>query len=428
MNTLIVGIDVSRKDNHVCALSGSGEQVASPRCFRNDREGFTAMRTWLGTLMGAGGFDALLIGGEATGLLWFHTFWQWQETGDIAGVRPQLYLLNAQEVRHFKKVLRDRDKTDPKDAYAIAEWLRFGHLPHTLHLDARYLPLQRLTRYRYHLVQDLAREKIHTRHVAFALKMNTYGPSQPFRDPFAKSGQWALTHYATLDDLLDDDLDELAAELTVTSRGRLDDPHASAAHLQQLTAAAYPLPAELIAPVNTILVSQLAHITFLQRQLADLSRHMATLAAALPGCAHLDSIPGIGRVYAAGLVAEIQAPHRFMTDPKGQPRSRHGGQAALAKFAGLWWPRSQSGDFEAQDRRLAKSGNRYLRYYLVEAANSVRQREPAYAAFYARKHAEATCHQHHRAIVLTARKLVNLVFALLLEDRDYQRRGGQLAA
>jgi hypothetical protein len=36
---------------------------------------------------------------------------------------------------------------------------------------------------------------------------------------------------------------------------------------------------------------------------------------------------------------------------------------AVAKTAGLWWPRSSSGEFEAEDRHMAKTGNRYLRYY-----------------------------------------------------------------
>src|SRR5262249_15159931 len=65
----------------------------------------------------------------------------------------------------------------------------------------------------------------------------------------------------------------------------------------------------------------------------------------------LDSISGIGPVYAAGRLAEIAGIERFPS------------QAALAKFTGLWWKRTQSGDFEAELTHLAKSGNKYLRYY-----------------------------------------------------------------
>ena len=41
----------------------------------------------------------------------------------------------------------------------------------------------------------------------------------------------------------------------------------------------------------------------------------------------------------------------------------------------------------------------------------------AKCGFYAKKYAEATKHAHRRALVLTARKLTRLVFALLRDDR-----------
>jgi hypothetical protein len=37
--------------------------------------------------------------------------------------------------------------------------------------------------------------------VALVLKMNTYQAGESISDPFAKTGQWALTTYATADEL-----------------------------------------------------------------------------------------------------------------------------------------------------------------------------------------------------------------------------------
>ena len=68
---------------------------------------------------------------------------------------------------------------------------------------------------------------------------------------------------------------------------------------------------------------------------------------------------------------------------------------------------------------MIHSGNRYLRYYLVEAANKVRQHDPDYAAFYAEKLSEAKTTPQKRALVLTARKLVRLVYALLRDNKLY---------
>jgi hypothetical protein len=66
------------------------------------------------------------------------------------------------------------------------------------------------------------------------------------------------------------------------------------------------------------------------------------------------------------------------------------------------------------------SGRGHLRYYLIEAANSVRVHCPEYTAFYQAKHAQSPKHAHKRALVLTARKLVRLVDALLRTDTLYQ--------
>ena len=131
-----------------------------------------------------------------------------------------------------------------------------------------------------------------------------------------------------------------------------------------------------------------------------------------------------GPVYAAGLLAEIQHAQRFMVDAHAKPRTAYQGQSALASFAGLRWPRIESGQLKGESRRMAKSGNRYLRYYLVQAANGVRLTAPDYRAFYLRKYGEAVRFKHRRALVLTARKLLRLVFALLLKDEPYQPSGG----
>jgi transposase len=424
MTTLIIGIDVSQARNDVGALTETGEVVDHPRRFANNRFGFEEFTAWAAEVLAAGDYDRLQIGGEATGLHWFHMFWQLQELDEIGGLPPEIYLMNAHGVAHFKKALRQRDKTDAKDAHAIAENMRFGPLPHPLRLDARYLALQRLTRYRFYLVHSLAREKVYAAQVALVLKMNTYQAGEPFSDPFAKSGQWALTTYATADELATCDINELARALRQVSRGMLADPWGKADELQQVAARAYPLPAELVEPVNQILASLLAHITFLEDQLAAFDQQIEALAQTLPGYDLLISIPGIGRVYAAGLLAEIQDVQRFMTDAQGQPRTAYQGQSALAKFAGLWWPRIESGKLTGESRRMAKTGNRYLRYYLIQGANGVRLNAPAYQAFYHRKHREAVRFKHRRALVLTARKLIRLIFALLQKNEMYQLPGG----
>lgn len=71
----------------------------------------------------------------------------------------------------------------------------------------------------------------------------------------------------------------------------------------------------------------------------------------------LQSIPGIGPVFTAGIIAEIDQIERFEDETK------------IAKYADLYWRKHQSGRFTADDTFLSHNGNQYLRYYLVEAAN-----------------------------------------------------------
>ena len=119
-------------------------------------------------------------------------------------------------------------------------------------------------------------------------------------------------------------------------------------------------------------------------------------------------LTGFCPVLVAGIIAEIGNISRFHD------------HAALAKFAGLWWQQHQSGNFEAEETRMAKSGNKYLRYYLVEAANSLKTHNPVFKDYYAKKYAEVTKHQHKRAQVLLARKLVRVIFSLLRSKKVYE--------
>ncbi|SEP47742.1 Transposase IS116/IS110/IS902 family protein, partial [Propionispora vibrioides] len=78
-----------------------------------------------------------------------------------------------------------------------------------------------------------------------------------------------------------------------------------------------------------------------------------------------------------------------------------------------------SGQFEAQNTRLIRSGNRFLKYYLCEAAKSLVRCDTEHRRYYDLKYKEVNKYQHKRALALTARKLVRLVFRLLKDNRLY---------
>lgn len=88
-------------------------------------------------------------------------------------------------------------------------------------------------------------------------------------------------------------------------------------------------------------------------------------------------------------------------------------------YVGLAWKQHQSGVFEAEITRLIPSGNRFLKYYLCEAAFSLVRCDKEYSDFYHLKYKEVNIYQHKRALALTSRKFVRLVFRLLKDNRLY---------
>jgi hypothetical protein len=259
------------------------------------------------------------------------------------------------------------------------------------------------------------------------LKATAYRRLKPFSDVFGVTSRLVLTQQPSLDQLADLPVEDLALHLHEMSGHHLRDPFKNASKLKRVAMESFPLDQRLALPVQRILDLTLEHIRFLEGQIECVNQWIATELQHHSPILQLATIPGVGPVFSSGNGAEIGSTQRFLQGHKWdarrkryRPRNLRDVEDAVAKIAGLWWPRASSGDFEAEDRRMAKTGNRYLRYYLIQAANQMRTHIPEYAAFYARKYKEASKHHHKRALVLTARKSVGLVVGLLHRNEPYR--------
>ena len=399
-----VGLDVSQDDARVCFLLTDGVEPVPRWSVPNTQPGADALATTLAGLAQTYHVDQLRIGMEATGLLWWHLACHLKDAPALAAFAPRIYALNPHLIKTFRANYGALPKSDHADAFLIAERIRFGRqLPSPFQLDARYAPLQRLTRFRCHLAQNLAREKSYFLSFLF-LTFSTYGQIAPFGDPFGATSSAILEEFTT-EELAQPSLEDLAAYLQQKGRGRFADPAALAATLQRAARDSYRLDKVLQEPLRLVLGTTLATIRSLQSQLKSLDKTIAQELASIPQT--LASVPGLGPVWTAGLIAELGDITRFDD------------QAAIAQYAGLTWETRESGQFQAEDTELTKRGNSYLRYYLVEAANSVRQHCPEYGRYYAAKYAETPKHPHQRALVLSARKLVRLIDVLLRDGKRY---------
>ena len=427
---LQVGIDFSQKRADCCLLFPNGQPLERHQAFGNSPGGYSLAKQLLLDALDSYQFEGIDVSGEATGYYWLPFFLQLAADPDLAPYDLNLFLLNPRWVAWFKKCFAQDDKTDEKDPFYIAERTR-THRPRVAWsppLDM--LPLRLYTRFRFHLVQTLAREKCYFSAFLF-LKASAYHRLKPFSDIFGATSRLVLTQVPSPDELAALPVEALTSYLHELSGHHLPDPADNARKLQRVAHESFPLDTALVLPVQRILQLTLEHIRFLEGQIHQVEDWITAELASHPAIRQLATIPGVGPVFSSGIGAEIGDLQRFLQGTKWdkrrkryRPRNLRDVEDAVAKIAGLWWPRSGSGDFEAEDRRMAKSGNRYLRYYLIQAANQMRQNIPDYANFYARKYREASKHRHKRALVLTARKSVGLVVGLLHRNQPYRSKEG----
>jgi transposase len=233
--------------------------------------------------------------------------------------------------------------------------------------------------------------------------------SRPFSDTFGATSSAIITEFLSLDEIIYMPLEELVAYINKKGRYHFTDPYDTAKVLAKAARDSYRLDKTLYEPINASIASSFNIIQAFQGEikLVDKAIIKAVRGLNLNSYQVLLSIPGFGPVYAGGILSEIGDIHVFHSDD------------ALAKYAGITWRTKQSGPYQADITRMTKTGNKYLRYYLIEAANSIRKKNPEYKSYYKRKYNETHTHQHKRALALTSRKLVRLVFSLLKNDQLY---------
>ncbi len=405
--TLHLGIDVSMADNTCSFLLPDGTEARRRLTVSNNLPGAQELVEKILSVMEQHHLDRLLVGLEATNLYWWHLACFLNSSPKLSPFQPRVYAFNPRLIKGFKKALADTPKSDINDAYAIAERLRFGHLPAPFIPNELYQPLQRLTRFRFHLTHQISREKNYFLSFLF-LKFSEYQNLDPFSNTFGAASQAVLTDYLTVDEIVAAPLEELVHLLVREGKNRFPAPEAVATVIKRAAQDSYRPHPSLNEPLNLILSTTLENIRTLTHQIKRLDQAIEREVRKFPN--PLISVPGLGPVFVAGIMAEIQDIHRFPDHP------------ATAKFAGLFWRTSESGSFQAEETSLGKSGNAYLRYYLIEAANSVRMHDAEYARYYRAKYDESTKHKHKRALVLTARKLVRLVDAMLRHNQLYVPR------
>jgi transposase len=373
VHTRCCGIDIHKKTAVACLIvpGPDGQPSKTVRTFGTMTEDLLALADWLTS---EGVSDVAL---EATGIYW-------KPVWNLLEANFALVLANPQ---HIKAV--PGRKTDVKDAEWIADLLRHGLLRGSFVPERPQRELRELTRYRTALVRERTRE---VNRVQKTLEGANVKLGDVASNVLGVSGRAMLqglvagsTDTATLADLAKGKLRDKRAALERALSGRMG-PHQ-----------------------RFLLAEQLSHIDTLDDAIERVSGEIAERVHPFESeIERLDVIPGVGRRTAEALVAEM-----------GTDMSRFPTAAHLASWAGMC-PGNHESAGKPQSGKT-RSGNKWLKAALVEAAQAVSRTRGTYLAAQYRRLAARRGKQ--KATVAVGHSLLVIAYHLLAHGQEYDDLG-----
>ncbi len=385
--SIYVGIDVAKRF-HVAALVDAAGEVVTTLRFTNDAAGYERLRQALAPYP----IPAVLVALEATGH-YGHALRDWLLRQGFT-----VHIFNPLKLSRFRDFYVQWHKSDTRDAVALAHLLRFGERQPYWPPPPQLGCLKQMVRHRGVLVQARARVKNQLRAILDEL-FPEYQQVPFFRDPFGSTSLALLRHYPTPAQVAALSEAELTAFLRQHSGGRLGRERARLILKHAQHSIGSPTAAEAYGPllptfvaVYQVLAAQVAQLTTqIEARLANLEQSLTT-------------VPGIGPVLAATILAEIGDVHRF-------PSADH-----LVAYCGLALSVWQTG--QAPERRfLSRRGSKRLRAAYYRAALVAIEHDPHLGAYYRRRVRQGLSKQ--RAVLAVARKLVRITYALLKSGQPY---------
>lgn len=368
------GLDVHKKSITACVLwaEAKGKKRQQKRVFTTFTQDLLALADWLREC----GVTHVAL--ESTGVYW-------KPVWNVLEGQFEVLLVNAQ---HIKAV--PGRKTDQKDSEWIADLLQHGLLRGSFVPPRETRELRDLTRYRVSLAEECNRI---ANRIQKVLEDANIKLASVATDALGASGRAMLEAIIAgeqdsgkLAELSKGLLRNKRPELQLALEGRVTEHHRFM--LQQLMDDLRHAEAKMTAVE------------------AEIDRRMRPFQTAVT---RLKTIPGVDRVTAWGLLAEIGFDmHQF-------PSAAH-----LASWAGLC-----PGSFESAGKRLSgktRKGSHSLRRCLCQAAWAVsRQKNNYLAALYRRL---AARRGGKRAVIAVAHALLVMAFHMLQRCVDYIELGG----
>ncbi|TNH31689.1 IS110 family transposase [Micromonospora orduensis] len=388
MANVWAGVDAGKSHHHCVVIDADGKRLLSRRVANDEPE--------LLALIG----DVIRLADEVT----------WAVDLPDGGAALLIELLAAHDqallyipgrtVNRAASGYRGEGKTDARDAAIIADQARMRRDLHPLRAgDEISVELKILTTRRADLVADRTRVINRLR----SLLTSIFPALERALPDLTRAGQLTLlTGYQTpaaLRRIGRARLETWLRARNVRNPGKIATVAVEAAHRQHAALPGEALTASVIAALAKEVLALNEHIAATE-QLIDSHFHQHKLAEVIT------SMPGIGTL----LGAEFLAATRGALDSFGTP-DRLAGLAGLAPAA---W---DSGRIHGNLRRPRRYHRGLQRVFYYSAQISIASC-PESRRFYDRKRAEGK--RHTQAVLALARRRVNVLWALLRDQRPYQ--------
>jgi len=383
------GIDIAKRKHEASVIEQSGRAISRSFSLENSADG--AARLFNFFAENGIGKDSVIIGMEATGHYWLSLYSFLTEEGYTVKV------INPIQSDAFRKMYIRQTKNDSRDSFIIAQIMRFEEYRTTELAEENVIALRQLSRYRLCLVESAGNCK---RRIISLLDQMFPEYADLFSDIFGATSLEILESYPSPDDIMNVPTQQLADFLAKASKGRFKEKKAR--ELKEIASGSFGVgfAKDAFCFQMKQLVTQLQ---FLEEQLSDLEQEIDLLMQSVDS--PITTVIGIGPVLGAAILGEIGDIHRFDHPSK------------LVAFAGLDVKVVQSGEFTGTQGKMTKRGSPFLRRALWLAANVAAFNDPAMSAYY--QSLKNRGKHHYVAISAVARKMCNIIFAILSTNKPY---------
>ena len=385
----IIGIDIGKNHHEASIVSPEGKQIGHSLRFATTHKGADSLMSFIFNNIGN---SSCIFGMEATG------HYQYPIYSFLKARGYTIYVINPIQSDSLRKMYIRQTKNDSIDSFLIAEVIRFGQFTTTSMADENILAMRQLCRYRDSVISSRTEIKLR---ISTIMEQIFPEYEKQFSSLWLSTSMGILEKYLTPENIENAPIDELFEIIKDKSHNKLTMKKA----ISIREAAADTFGIKIAQDAFSFQLKQLIdRMNFLDKQIEALDCQILEYYEKFD--CYLHTIPGIGMIAAATILAEIGDINRFKSS------------SALVAFAGIDPTVRQSGEFSSTHNHMSKRGSPYLRHAIFLAATTCSFHNSPLNAYYKKKRDQG---KHHlTATGAVARKLTTVIYAVLRDSKPYE--------